>query len=411
MWSYADFILIPHQQAESAARGIPRGNLSDLYPRWFGSRELLLHHRDPYSAEITREIQSGYYSRTLDPNRRNDPVDQQGFAYPVYVAFLLAPTVTTPFPVVRVAFGWFLCLVTILTIPLWFRAMGWRVSHVTTVTWTIATLGSFAAVQGIKLQQLTLLVCGLLAGAMAALVSGHFLTAGALLALATIKPQLAGILIAWLALWSISDWRARKRFAYAFVATLLALFAGGELLLQGWISRFRAAASEYMRYTGGGKSVLDVVTGPLGGLLSFAILALVAVFCWKTRRAGATEDAFASSLALVMAATLVVIPTYAPYNQLLLLPALMLIIRDGLRVWRRGGVSRLFCLIAALTLAWSWIAAALLSGLLVFVSRTRVQGAWALPLLSNFYVPLMVLAMTALCTWPYKRVPKATESE
>jgi hypothetical protein len=108
---------------------------------------------------------------------------------------------------------------------------------------------------------------------------------------------------------------------------------------------------------------------------------------------------------------LVVIPTYAPYNQLLLLPALMLIIRDGLRVWRRGGVSRLFCLIAALTLAWSWIAAALLSGLLVFVSRTRVQGAWALPLLSNFYVPLMVLAMTALCTWPYKRVPKATESE
>jgi hypothetical protein len=411
MWCYADFILIPHQQAESVARGIPRGNLSDLYPRWFGSRELLLHHRDPYSAEVTREIQSGYYGRALDPNRPNDPVDQQGFAYPVYVAFLLAPTITTPFPIVLVAFRWFLCLVTILTIPLWFRAIGWRVSHVTTVTWMIATLGSFAAVQGIKLQQLTLLVCGLLAGGMAALVSGHFLTAGALLALATIKPQLAGILIAWLALWSISDWHARKRFVHAFVATLLALFAGGELLLHGWISRFRAAASEYMRYTGGGKSVLDVVTGPFGGLLSFAILALVAVFCWKTRRAGAAEDAFASSLALVMVATLVVIPTYAPYNQLLLLPALMLIIRDGLRVWRRGRVSRLFCLTAGLTLAWSWIAAALLSGLLIFVSRTQAQSAWALPLLSNFYVPLMVLAMTALCAWPYKRVPKATELE
>src|SRR5205085_6307403 len=100
MWLYVDRVLIAHQKAESASLGIPRGNLSDLYPRWLGSRELLLHHRDPYSPEITREIQLGYYGRQLDPNRSNDPKDLQGFAYPVYVAFLLAPTVTSPFHVV-----------------------------------------------------------------------------------------------------------------------------------------------------------------------------------------------------------------------------------------------------------------------------------------------------------------------
>jgi hypothetical protein len=100
MWCYVDYILIPHQQSQSASLGIPRGNLSDLYPRWLGSRELLLHHRDPYSPEVTREIQLGYYGRQLDPNRSNDPKDLQGFAYPVYVAFLLAPTVTSPFHVV-----------------------------------------------------------------------------------------------------------------------------------------------------------------------------------------------------------------------------------------------------------------------------------------------------------------------
>ena len=60
-------------------------DLSDLYPRWLGARELLLHHRDPYSPEVTREIQIGYYGRPLDPSRPQDPRDQQGFAYPAYV--------------------------------------------------------------------------------------------------------------------------------------------------------------------------------------------------------------------------------------------------------------------------------------------------------------------------------------
>src|SRR5712691_8830270 len=82
MWCYAEFILIPHQRVDSAEKSIPRGNLSDLYPRWLGARELLLHGRDPYSRDISLEIQAGYYGRTLDPSRPNDPKDQQGFAYP-----------------------------------------------------------------------------------------------------------------------------------------------------------------------------------------------------------------------------------------------------------------------------------------------------------------------------------------
>ena len=82
MWLWVQRIAIPHQQAESTVQGIPRGNLSDLYPRWLGARELLLHHRDPYSADLTREIQTGYYGRPLDPARPNDPKDKQGVSYP-----------------------------------------------------------------------------------------------------------------------------------------------------------------------------------------------------------------------------------------------------------------------------------------------------------------------------------------
>ena len=103
MWFYVQEILVPYQKADAAAHGRPRGNLSDLYPRWLGARELLLHNRDPYSPEVTRDIQRGYYGRVLDPERADDPKDQQGFAYPVYVAFLLAPTIVCRFR----WFNWF----------------------------------------------------------------------------------------------------------------------------------------------------------------------------------------------------------------------------------------------------------------------------------------------------------------
>ena len=100
-WFYMDWILRAQQRADAAAHNRPRGNLSDLYPRWLGARELLRHGRNPYSAEITREIQQGYYGRPLDATRADDPKDQQAFAYPAYVVFLMAPTIDLPFNVVQ----------------------------------------------------------------------------------------------------------------------------------------------------------------------------------------------------------------------------------------------------------------------------------------------------------------------
>ena len=69
VWAYANRVLIPYQKSDAAAQGRPRGNLSDLYPRWLGARELLLHGRDPYSAEVTRDIQAGYYGHPLEIGR------------------------------------------------------------------------------------------------------------------------------------------------------------------------------------------------------------------------------------------------------------------------------------------------------------------------------------------------------
>src|SRR2546422_9857604 len=139
MWFYVERVLIPYQEADAAAHGRPRGILSDLYPRWIGTRELLFHHRDPYSPEVTREIQIGYYGRILDPNRPEDPKDEQRFTYPVYVVFFIAPTTTVPFPMVRVAFTWLLEIVTAVSVLLWLRVVRWRVSSTTLAILLILT--------------------------------------------------------------------------------------------------------------------------------------------------------------------------------------------------------------------------------------------------------------------------------
>ena len=215
MWLYVSRVIVPQQKAYAAIHGNPRGNLSDLYPRWLGSRELLLHRRDPYSAEITREIQVGYYGRALDPARPNDPGDQEAFAYPVYVVFLLAPSIGLPFPAVQVIFRWTLAALTGISVLLWLRVVDWKPSGITALTLLALTLATFWVVQGIRLQQLTLLVAPMIAASVYFLIKNRQVPSGILLGLATVKPQIAMPLAAWLIMWACSRihlrWKIRHR--------------------------------------------------------------------------------------------------------------------------------------------------------------------------------------------------------
>jgi hypothetical protein len=397
MWFYTQWVLRPAQVADAAVHERPRGNLSDLYPRWLGSRELLLHGRDPYSAGITREIQIGYYGRPLDAARLGDPKDQQGFAYPVYVAFLLGPTVKLPFATVQRGFFWLLILVTAASVLLWMHALGWRVSFLSRLIWIGFTLGCFPAIQGFRLEQLTLLVAGLMAGAFSALAAGNLVLAGVLLAMAAIKPQLVVLPIAVLCIWSLGNWRERQRLVWSFGITMLLMVLGGEVLLPGWISKFRAASADYLRYTGGGKSVLDVELSPIVGRVVAAILAaLLIYFAWQLRRAVVRSSEFRWLVALTMATTLMVIPMFAPYNQVLLVPVFMVIVMAIRRLWAEGPVCRFFIALTAASVAWPWIAAAGLVAALLFMPAVLVQKAWTAPLFTNFFIPTLSLGLVLI---------------
>jgi len=400
MWFYVIGILRAHQVADAQVRQIPRGNLSDLYPRWWGARELLLHGRNPYSHEVALEIQEGYYGRRLDADRPNDPKDQQGFAYPVYVVFLLAPLVRLPFPQVLTAFYWFLAFLTAASVLLWLRVLRWRLSMDGVAICLLLMLGSFPAVQGIKLQQLSLLVAGLVAGSVACVASGFLFSGGALLALATIKPQVAWLLVGWLLLWAMTDWRARRRLVWGFAVAMMVLLGGAEIILPGWWRMFAAGLQQYHAYTQN-QSVMEVILSQLLGSAARGavgraggqILAVVAgVACapalWKLRRERAETAGFSEATALVLALTVLVVPMYAPYNQVLLLPAILLLARERRAMSLQSRGLRMGYFLGAFALAWQWIASAGLTAIYFLESRSRALDGWSWPFFATFAVPV-----------------------
>ncbi len=409
MWFYVRHVLVPYQKADSAIHGRPRGNLSDLYPRWLGARELLLHHRDPYSPEVTREIQAGYYGRPLDPGRPDDPKDQQGFAYPLHVVFLLAPTIGLPFPAVQAGFRWLLVILTLASVFLWLSVLHWRPGIAVVGILIVLTLGSYSAMQGIMLQQLTLVVSALLAGCAAALVGGNFVLAGFLLALATIKPQLALPVAGWLVLWAASDWRKRQSFLWSFGLTTAILLAAAEYILPGWIGQFSDAVAAYRRYTGGAGSLLDVLTAPvLGKVLAALAVIAIAVTGWRCRRASHESDTFPIITALVLAVTLVIVPTFAPYNHVLLLPAVFLIAAAWQDLWSRDRLTRMACGLAFLVVFWPWLTSCGLMLASLFLPADAVQGAWAVPLYASLGTPLVVLCLLTVHTVDRLNLANAT---
>jgi hypothetical protein len=396
MWFYVDRILVGHQLADAAEHERPRGNLSDLYPRWLGARELLLRGRNPYGPEITLEIQQGYYGRALDPSRPNEPKDQQGFAYPVYVVFPLAPLIGLSFHTVQIIFHWLLLGLTAASVLLWLRVLRWQPPLFLTAIGIALTLGSVPAVQGVKLQQLSLLVAALLAASAASMSCGFLFLGGVILALATIKPQLSGPMVVWMLIWAASDWRKRRSFAVGFAATMVALLIGSEIVLPGWWRMFWEAIRQYHQYTQN-QSILDQLVNWLLGPYCGQALAVLAVLAGavplsKLRREAADSGGFGRAVALTMALTLLIVPMFAPYNQVMLLPAVLLLIREGRVLIPKSRVLRFVYAVAGFCLAWQWIASLGLS-LIWFVSPEQALNGWKVPFYATFAFPVLVFAL------------------
>jgi hypothetical protein len=284
--------MVPAERDHYLAQG-QVADVGDLYPRWYGTRELLLHHRDPYSLEVSSEIQVSYYGRALDINGADHGRDEQRFAYPVYVAFFLAPTVKLSFAQAQTVVRWTLAFLAALSVLFWLSALRWRPSLTIMLALVALTLSSPPMVQALRLQQLAVLAAFFLAACTALVSRGKLFWAGCLLACATIKPQLALLPVLFFLIWITGDWKQRQRLLWGFGGTLAVLALTGQELLPGWLGKFAAGLIAYRQYVSM-SSLLDVYLTPrIAKPVAIAAVALLLlVFCVRWRKGSAEEPEF-----------------------------------------------------------------------------------------------------------------------
>jgi hypothetical protein len=282
---------------------------------------------------------------------------------------------------------------TLATIPLWLRVLRWSVPLWAEASLIVFTLGSLPVMQGLKLQQMTLFVVALLAVAMALLASDRPIAAGIALALTTIKPQLVWLLLLGLMIWTLADWRRRYRWAVSFLATMIVLMAASEWYLPHWIPRFWQAIREYQSYTGAMSVMHRLIGAPWSWALELLTFAAMIGACWRERRPGANTSAFAFTLSLVLAATVLLVPTYAPYNQVLLIPALLVLLKERRTIWQKSIANRVVFAITTALIVWPWISSIALAGLSFVLPPETVERGWAIPFWIALQTPLGVAAL------------------
>lgn len=415
MLYYHHCFFMPRVLAARSAAGLGNGYAfgNDFYQVWLAAREWLRNGRDPYSPEMTREIQIGLFGRPLDPNRPSDPVDRRVFPYPAFAGLLFWPAAEFPFPPVRAIVVCLLAALTIASVILWLRALHWKLSAKWIAVALLLTLSSYPALEGFYSAQLGLLVAFLLAAAILALEKGRYCFAGFLLALTTIKPHVSALVILYLLLWSLHLWEERRLVLIGFLATLSALTMAALAVLPHWIQSWIHIVLAARHYTQP-PVVAEVLTSLLGQrlaapatlVLTAAFIVIAVILAWRNRDAAADSRSFWMTLTILLTiTTITILRGLAIYDHLILLPAILLLIRDTSELANAGPVPRILLALGALVLFWPWISAFALILLRPWLAPSIFNSTaiLSLPLRNAASLPFAVLV---LLVWMWRLTPK-----
>jgi hypothetical protein len=90
---------------------------------------------------------------------------------------------------------------------------------------------------------------------------------------------------------------------------------------------------------------------------------------------------------------------FAPYNQVLLMPAILALVWG----WSSGDpvlpAFRTARAVAAVAVVWPWIATVTLTLAYAWLNPELRQRLWPMPFYSNFMVPVFVFALAVLDSW------------
>ncbi len=290
----------------------PSATVSDLYPRWRGTRDLLLQRKNPYTTQQAAVYAEKFYGGQPDPTV--DPSGYQGFSYPLYLSVILTPFVLLPFWIVQILFT---ILLTVLILWLTFRWMSmfdWPTDQ--RARWLVAflVLFSYPSAFLIALQQPSGLVFASLLLSAWEMREHRFARAGVFLALAMVKPQLALLPALGAIILATRQGRFRS-LASGFIGTMSLLLISSFMLLYDWPLWFTRQVRSYAS-TNSLSGALDALPSGIArsGTMGLVLLITLAACALIAGRSDDDHDSLVEIMALCIAATLIVNPSFLIYN-------------------------------------------------------------------------------------------------
>ena len=401
MLYYHLHLFIPRVLEVRATKGLGNGYAfgDDFYPIWLTARQWQVERTDPYSPEMTREIQTGLFGRALDTrNPADPPADYREFAYPAFAELLLWPVVTLEFPTLRLVLAVLLPFLTAASIWLWVSALQWRIPSLWFALLVILMLCNYPVLEGLFAEQPGLIVGFLLASSALALSQDRLLLAGSLLSLTLIKPQMTLLASVYLLLWSLA-YRRRARFWAGFLATTLLLIGASLWIWPRWITQWTRVLLGYHRYATPPLvsllpgAALGAYFGPMaiGGLVGVGIW-----LAWRSRRASLDSPDFWLTLSLLLAVTsIALLPGQAIYDHVILIPGILLLLRHWRALRDAGRVPRTLLELGAIVLFWPWVAALAVIVLRPWLTPGHFESTavFSLPIRTAASLPFAVLAL------------------
>jgi len=309
---------------------------NDFYPRWKGAQLFWLEGVDPYSDEATGAIQRDMYGRLAHPTE-----DQVLFVYPFYTVFLLLPLVGLPYDWVQAIWlvtlmfsliaGAFLCL----RLVLW-RPSKWLMTAI--ILWSLIL---YNGTRTVILGQFAGLIFLWLVGSLVALRSGKDVSAAALLALTTIKPQMSFLVIPALLIWGIGQ--RRWRFLWAFVISMGILAGLSFLLSPRWLFSFIEQVMAYPGYTVEGSPIYIVTRiywpqlGRIAELLLFvSLVGYLLYHWWQLPRLQIGSPEFLLAICVTLVVTNLLVSRTATTNYVVLYLPILWSLKQMATKWKWG---------------------------------------------------------------------------
>lgn len=294
----------------------------DFYVQYHAT-QVAFSGKNPYSDAATLETQLYLFGAPLPPNE-----DQEVFVSSFFSLYLSAPLALLPYQFATAIFMGLLFAGNFVGTLLLLDALDWQASPLANLGITLVVLTAAPFVTCLFLGQWAAVVYALFCLLVWSLKRGFDTLAGVALALSTIKPTLAVLVVAGCMVWGL--WHRRIRFVAAFGLTMLPLLAASFWQQPNWLSELFRVTSLYRTFK-------VVLTGPEflfeglpGGVvlawLLWLILAGWLVYSWYLALRGGSE-ALIFALALTMAMTLLLLPQTNVVNPIILMLPFLVAVR------------------------------------------------------------------------------------